>query len=475
MAGRDQHEPTPKERLAIPPESMPAQPAAERQRNFTEVELGLTPEQAMREAQRCLHCPTRPCVDGCPVRVAIPDFIGALAAGDLPEAARILQRDNALPAVCGRVCPQERQCQSRCVRLHRDGAVGIGYLERFVADWAYAHPDEVGRLERAPASGRRVAVVGAGPAGLTAAGELALRGHAVTLFEALHDTGGVLRYGIPAFRLPKSIIDIEVGRLARLGVTVECNVIIGRTLTLDQLREQFDAVFVGSGAGLPILLDIPGENLKGVYTANEYLTRVNLMGAGMDPSSPTPVAVGRRVAVVGAGNTAMDCVRTARRLGAEEALIVYRRTRAEMPARAVEIEHAAEEGIRFLELLQPVEIVGESDGWVRGLRCQRMRLGAPDRSGRPRPEPIPEALVDIVADVVINALGNRPNPLLARTAPQLERDETGRIATDADGMTSLPGVFSGGDSVRGGATVINAMGDGKRAAVAIDRWLRGED
>ena len=462
----------PQERMAIPPVAMPTRPAAERSSQFDEVETGLSRVQAIREAQRCLQCRHRPCVEGCPVRVAIPEFIGALAAGDLPTAARILQRDNALPAVCGRVCPQERQCQSRCVRLHKDGAVGIGYLERFVADWAHAHPAEVGELPRAAASGYSVAVIGAGPAGLTAAGELALRGHQVSLFEALHDTGGVLRYGIPEFRLPKTIIDIEVGRLKRLGVTVECNVIIGRTLTLEQLRQEFDAVFLGSGAGLPRLLEIPGENLKGVYTANEYLTRVNLMRAGRDPQSPTPVVVGRRVVVVGGGNTAMDCVRTARRLGAQEAMIVYRRSRAEMPARTAEIAHALEEGISLLELLQPVEIVGESDGWVRGLRCQKMVLGERDDSGRWRPLPVEGAIVDVVADVVINALGNRPNPLLTRTAPELTLLADGRIPTDANTMTNLPGVFSGGDIVRGGATVITAMGDGKQAAAGIDRWLR---
>jgi glutamate synthase (NADPH/NADH) small chain len=462
---------TPKERLAINRVKMPEQDAVRRSRNFTEVNLGLTLEQAMREAQRCLDCKGRNCVAGCPVQVSIPEFVTALAMGELPRAARILQGDNALPAVCGRVCPQEEQCEAKCVRGARGEAVAIGYLERFVADWALAHPDELAEEEAPASSGKRVAVVGCGPAGLTAAGELVRRGHAVTIFEALHDTGGVLRYGIPEFRLPKSIIDIEVGRLVELGVAIECNVIIGKTLTLAQLQEEFDAVFIGNGAGLPTMLGIPGENLKGVYAANEYLTRVNLMGAGQREDCPTPILKGNNVAVIGAGNTAMDCVRTARRLGAERAMIVYRRSEGEMPARLEEIHHAREEGVELVMLSAPLEILGDEKGWVSALRCQKMQLGEPDESGRRRPVPVEGETFELPADVVINALGTRANPLLTATAPELKLNRWGNIESDENGATSLTGVFAGGDIVRGGATVILAMGDGKRAAAAIHEYL----
>lgn len=463
---------TPKERLAINRQKMPEQDATARSRNFEEVNLGLTEEQAVREAQRCLQCKNRQCVAGCPVRVSIPEFIDRLAAGDLPAAARILQHDNALPAVCGRVCPQETQCEIKCVRGVKGEPVAIGYLERFVADWALAHPDEVREETLAPATGRKVAVVGAGPAGLTAAGELARMGHAVTIFEALHDTGGVLRYGIPEFRLPKRIIDIEVSRLAQFGVQIETNVIIGKTLTLRQLREQFDAVFIGNGAGLPMMLNIPGENLKGVYSANEYLTRVNLMGAGRDAEATTPILRPRHVAVIGGGNTAMDCVRTARRLGAERAMIVYRRSEQEMPARVEEIHHAKEEGIEFVLLTAPLAVVADDQGWARALRCQKMALGEPDDSGRRRPLPVAGSEFELPAEVVINALGTRANPLLTATEPELKLNKWGNIESDESGATSLAGVFAGGDIVRGGSTVILAMGDGKQAAAAIDRYLQ---
>ena len=333
-----------KERLAIQRVLMPEQDAEQRSRNFTEVNLGLSKEQAVQEAQRCLNCKNRICVQGCPVQVSIPEFITALADGDLLRSAQILQHDNALPAVCGRVCPQESQCEAKCVHGVKGQPVAIGYLERFVADWAMTHADQLDSAVLAAASGKKVAVVGGGPCGLTAAGELAKAGHAVTIFEALHDTGGVLRYGIPQFRLPKEIIDVEVARLQQMGVEIECNVIIGKTLTIDQLKEQFDAVFIGNGAGLPAMMNIPGENLIGVYAANEYLTRVNLMGAGQSEHCSTPILKGKRVAVVGAGNTAMDCVRTARRLGAERAMIVYRRKEEQMPARAEEVHHAKAEG-----------------------------------------------------------------------------------------------------------------------------------
>ncbi|MEJ2699154.1 MAG: NADPH-dependent glutamate synthase [Desulfuromonadales bacterium] len=463
---------TPRERMAIERVKMPEQDPTARSRNFEEVNLGLTEEQAIREANRCLQCKSRQCVAGCPVRVSIPEFIAKLAEGNLPEAARILQRDNALPAVCGRVCPQEEQCEAECLRGNKGTPVAIGYLERFVADWAMAHPEELVEGELPSPSGPSVAVVGCGPAGLTAAGELARMGHAVTIFEALHDTGGVLRYGIPEFRLPKRIIDIEVSRLVACGVKIETNVIIGKTLTLPQLREEFDAVFIGNGAGLPIMLGIPGENLKGVYSANEYLTRVNLMGAGRTAESTTPILKVPNVAVIGGGNTAMDCVRTARRLGAERAMIVYRRSEAEMPARVEEVHHAKEEGIEFVLLTAPLEVLGDEKGWVKALRCQRMELGEPDASGRRRPVPIPGSAFDLPAEVVINALGTRANPLLTATAPDLKLNKWGNIeATGEDGATSIPGVFAGGDIVRGGATVILAMGDGKRAAAAIDRYL----
>lgn len=465
---------TPKERLAIDRVKMPEQDATVRSRNFTEVNLGLGEAEAIGEAKRCLQCKNRQCVAGCPVRVSIPEFIDRLAAGDLPAAARILQHDNALPAVCGRVCPQETQCEAKCVRGVKGQPVAIGYLERFVADWALKHTDEV-REEPIPApTGKKVAVVGAGPAGLTAAGELARMGHDVTIFEALHDTGGVLRYGIPEFRLPKRIIDIEVGRLKQFGVKIETSVIIGRTLTLRQLREAFDAVFIGNGAGLPMMLNMPGENLKGVYSANEYLTRVNLMGAGQDPRASTPILRPRNVAVIGGGNTAMDCVRTARRLGAERAMIVYRRSEAEMPARVEEIHHAKEEGVEFVLLTAPLEVLGDEKRWVRALRCQRMELGEADASGRRKPVPVPGSEFDLPAAVVINALGTRANPLLTAAEPELKLNKWGNIESSEDGATSLAGVFAGGDIVRGGSTVILAMGDGKRAAAAIDEYLKSE-
>jgi glutamate synthase (NADPH/NADH) small chain len=460
-----------KERLAISRVHMAELDAVERSRTFAEVNRGLDRAEAVREARRCIQCKNRDCVAGCPVGVSIPEFIGALADENLPEAARILTRDNALPAVCGRVCPQESQCEARCVRGLKGEPVAIGYLERFVADWALAHAGELSGESLPAPTGKRVAVVGCGPAGLTAAGELARKGHAVTIFEALHDTGGVLRYGIPEFRLPKSIIDVEVARLLALGVTVECNVIIGKTLTLSQLQAEFDSVFVANGAGLPTMLNIPGENLKGVYSANEYLTRVNLMGAGRDPGSPTPIIRGRHVAVIGGGNTAMDCVRTARRLGAERAMIVYRRSEAEMPARVEEIKHAKEEGVEFVMLTAPLEIVANREGWSYALRCQRMELGAPDPSGRRTPVPVAGSEFDLPADVVVNAVGTRANPLLTASAPELVLNRWGNIAGDENGATSIPGVFAGGDIVRGGATVILAMGDGKQAAAAIHGYL----
>jgi len=451
---------------------MPELPGDERSRNFEEVNQGLSAEQALTEARRCLQCKNRACVGGCPVGVSIPEFIDALASDQLPQAAQILRGDNALPAVCGRVCPQESQCEALCVRRVKGKPVAIGYLERYVADWAMRHPDLLLPERHPDPTGKSVAVVGCGPAGLTAAGELARLGHSVTIFEALHDTGGVLRYGIPEFRLPKEIIDCEVAALTRMGVAIECNVIIGKTLTISELRKDFDAVFIANGAGLPTMLNIPGENLKGVYAANEFLTRVNLMEAGRREDGSTPIIKRSQVAVIGGGNTAMDCVRTARRLGAERAMIVYRRGEAEMPARLEEIKHAKEEGVEFVMLTAPIAIQGTEDGWVAALRCQQMELGPADDSGRRRPQPIAGSEFDLPAGVVINAVGTGANPLLTATAPDLALNKWGNILTSEQGETSIPGVFAGGDIVRGGATVILAMGDGKRAAASIDQYLK---
>ena len=461
-----------RERLAIQRVVMPELPADVRSRNFEEVNRGLSDEQALTEARRCLQCKNRPCVAGCPVGVSIPEFITALASGELPRSARILRHDNALPAVCGRVCPQETQCEARCVLGIKGKPVAIGYLERYVADWAMRYPNLLPPESVSPATGMSVVVVGSGPAGLTAAGELVRFGHAVTIFEALHVTGGVLRYGIPEFRLPKEIIDREVALLGEQGVVIECNVIIGKTLTIAELRTQFDAVFIANGAGLPIMLNIPGENLKGVYAANEFLTRVNLMEAGRRNDSSTPIIKRREVAVIGGGNTAIDCVRTARRLGAERAMIVYRRSEAEMPARVEEIQHAREEGIEFVMLTAPTAIVGTSGGWVSALRCQKMTLGAADSSGRRRPEALESSDFELPAGAVIDAIGTGANPLLTATAPDLSLTGPGYILINSEGETSIPGVFAGGDIVRGGATVILAMGDGKRAAATINDYLK---
>jgi len=462
---------TPKEKMAIARAKMAELNAEVRSRNFEEVNQGLTQEQAMLEAQRCIQCKNRKCVDGCPVRVSIPEFIAKVAEGDLPGAAQILRKDTALPAVCGRVCPQETQCEAQCIRGVKSQSVAIGYLERFVADWANSHKSEL-RKDALPAStGKTVAIVGCGPAGLTAAGELAQKGHAVTIFEALHDTGGVLRYGIPEFRLPKHIIDLEVATLEAMGVKIECNVIIGKTMTIKELQSEFDAVFIANGAGLPTMLNIPGENLKGVYSANEFLTRVNLMGAGQSEDSATPIVKGRSVAVIGGGNTAMDCVRTARRLGAERAAIIYRRSEAEMPARREEIHHAKEEGVEFILRTAPLEIVASEKGWVKGLKCQKMVLGEPDAKGRRKPMPVDGSEFELDSDVIINAVGTAANPLLTQTAPEIALNKWGNIVADEKAQTSVPGVFAGGDIVRGGATVILAMGDGKQAAASIHAYL----
>jgi len=459
-----------KERLAIPRQSMPEQDATDRSRNFQEVNFGFPEQIAMLEAQRCLQCKEARCMAGCPVMVDIPRFIRFVAEGNFSAAAQSLLGDNALPAVTGRVCPQETQCEIECVRGVKGAPVAIGHLERFVADWARLQGAPAAE-KSSPAGGRKVVVVGAGPAGLTAAGELVKSGHDVTIYEALHQPGGVLVYGIPEFRLPKKIVDQEVGRLQQAGVKIECNVVIGRTYTLPELRERFAAVFIANGAGLPVFMQVPGENLKGVYSANEYLTRVNLMAAYEFPNADTPVLLGKRVAVIGGGNVAMDSARTAKRLGAEESMIIYRRTLQEMPARAEEVHHAEQEGIRFEMLAAPVAVLGNPQRWVTGLKCVRMELGAPDASGRRSPTPIPNSEFTVACDVVVVAVGTRANPLLTATCPELKLTRRGNIAVDADGMTSLPGVFAGGDIVRGAATVILAMGDGKRAARAIQNYL----
>jgi glutamate synthase (NADPH) small chain len=468
LAGEDV-ELDPRQRMTLERVGMPEQDAEARSHTFDEVNLGLTERLAVLEAERCLQCKNPKCIDGCPVRVNIPRFIDLLRRGDMAGAADSLLGDNALPCVTGRVCPQETQCEGLCLRAKKGTSVGIGSLERYVADWAQTHPEALTRALPI-ARDRTVAIVGSGPAGLTAAGELAKKGYQVTVFEAFHAPGGVLIYGIPQFRLPNDIVEKEVDRLVDLGVKIETNAIIGKTFTLDELRTRFDAIFLAVGAGLPVFMDVPGENLKGVYSANEYLTRVNLMGA-WGPESDTPVLHGQRVVVVGGGNVAMDAVRTAKRLGAADAVVVYRRGHDELPARAEEVHHAEQEGIRFEFQVAPLEVVGDDQHWVTGLRCQRMALGEPDASGRRRPEPIPGSEFTIDCDMVVVAIGTRSNPLLRATAPDLTVNEWGYIVTDQNGMTSLPGVFAGGDIVRGSATVILAMGDGKRAAGAIDRYL----
>jgi glutamate synthase (NADPH) small chain len=460
-----------KQRLQINRQKMTEQEPLVRNANFDEVNLGLPEKAALLEAERCLLCKDPKCITGCPVGVNIPRFIELLSQGKLPDAAHCLLNDNALPAVTGRVCPQETQCEIECIRGHKGLPVAIGYLERYVGDWARGHGNQQ-TLQLAPPSGKKVAVVGSGPGGLTAAGELAKYGHDVTVYEALHKPGGVLVYGIPEFRLPKKIVQEEVGRLERAGVKIVCNTVIGRTYTLPELREQFDAIFIANGAGLPVFMNVPGENLKGVYSANEYLTRVNLMAAYQFPRADTPVLQGQRIATVGGGNVAMDSARTAKRLGAESSIIVYRRTRKEMPARAEEIHHAEEEGLQFEFLVAPVEVLGNEKKWVTGLKCVRMQLGEPDASGRARPIVIPGSEFVLPCDVVVVAVGTRANPLLTSTCPDLRLNKWGNIVVDDQGMTSLPGVFAGGDIVRGAATVILAMGDGKRAAKAMDEYLR---
>lgn len=456
---------------------MPKQDPRERIRNFNEVALGYPADVAVEEAKRCIGCPKRPCVAGCPVEVDIPSFVKLIAEGKFVEAARKIKEKNSLPAICGRVCPQETQCEERCTLGKKGKPVAIGALERFAADYERASSTQAAS-EPAPASGGagRVAVVGSGPAGLTCAADLAKMGYSVVLFESLHSTGGVLRYGIPEFRLPKAIVDEEVEYVKSLGVEIRVNTLVGKTVTVDELfRDGFDAIFLGTGAGLPHFLGIPGENLNGVYSANEFLTRSNLMKAYLFPEYDTPIWVGKRVAVVGAGNVAMDAARTALRLGAEKVTIVYRRSRAEMPARLEEIENAEEEGVEFMLLTNPVRVLGDERGWVRGMECIRMELGEPDESGRRRPVPVPGSEFVIDIDTMISAVGTDPNPLLVRSVPGLKLGRHGNVIVNEEtGETSVPGVFAGGDIVTGSATVIAAMGAGKIAARGIDEFIRAK-
>ena len=460
--------------MSLKKNEMPSQAAEVRNKNFLEVALGYTQEQALDEAKRCLNCKNKPCVSGCPVNIHIPDFIQKVAQGDFEGAYQVITQSSSLPAVCGRVCPQESQCEQKCVRGIKGEPVAIGRLERFVADWHNAHTCEA--PQRPAPNGHKVAVVGSGPAGLTCAGDLAKKGYEVTVFEALHTAGGVLVYGIPEFRLPKAIVQKEIDGLKALGVKVETNMVIGRVLSVDELLEQgFEAVFIGSGAGLPRFMNIHGENLKGVYSANEFLTRVNLMKAYL-PGSDTPIQHARRVAVVGGGNVAMDAARCAKRLGAEEVFIVYRRSEKELPARAEEVEHAKEEGIVFHLLNNPTKILGDEQGNVTGMECVRMELGEPDASGRRRPVGVPGSEFVLEVDSVIMAIGTSPNPLIKSTTQGLETQKWGGIVVEeATGLTSRERVYAGGDAVTGAATVILAMGAGKTAAQAIHKALSGEE
>jgi glutamate synthase (NADPH/NADH) small chain len=468
---------TPKERMAIKRHHMPEQDPNERNKNFEEVNLGYDAHLAMQEAERCLRCKKPVCIQGCPVAVKIPDFIAMVAEGRFKEAAAILKEDNALPAVCGRVCPQETQCEQVCVVAKKAEPVAIGYLERFVADWERMNIGiQVPEIKEK--TGKKVAIIGGGPSGLSCAGDLIRFGHDVTVFEALHEIGGVLIYGIPEFRLPKEIVKAEVEGLKAMGVKFETNFIVGMTRTIDELLQEYDAVFIGVGAGLPYFLNVPGEHLNGVYSSNEFLTRVNLMKAYDTEHADTPVfdMKGSVVAVFGGGNTAMDAVRTSLRLGAKKAMIIYRRTEAEMPARIEEIKHAKEEGVEFILLAAPFELIGDENGWLRAVKLQKMELGEPDASGRRRPVPIPGAIEEIPVDVVIVAIGNGSNPIISKTTPDLKVNKWGNILVDEATMkTNKKGVFAGGDIVTGGATVILAMGAGRTAAKAIDEYLKNPD
>ena len=454
--------------------SMPEQDPEVRNKNFEEVALGYTEEMAIEEAQRCLNCKHKPCVAGCPVNVQIPEFITLITEGKFEEAYDKILETNSLPAVCGRVCPQETQCEERCVRAIKGESVAIGRLERFAADWAINNAKR--DYEKVPSNGKKVAVIGSGPAGLACAGDLVKLGYEITIFEAFHLAGGVLVYGIPEFRLPKSLVQKEIDVLLEQGVKIQTNMVIGKVLTIDELFEEgFDAVFIGSGAGLPTFMNIPGENLNGVYSANEFLTRINLMKAYKE-GAETPIKHGNAIAVVGGGNVAMDAARCAKRLGAEKVYIIYRRSEAEMPARLEEIHHAKEEGIIFKVLTNPTRILGDDEGWVMGIECVEMELGEADASGRRRPiaKEGSEHVIDV--DTVIMSIGTSPNPLIRSTTPDLSTNKWGCIVADEEtGQTSKEGVFAGGDAVTGAATVILAMGAGKKAAAAIDEYIKNKE
>jgi glutamate synthase (NADPH/NADH) small chain len=467
MAEKEEKEKKPK----VPRQKMPEQEPKVRAKNFNEVPFGYTPELAQLESSRCLQCKKPKCIEGCPVEIDIPAFVKLISEGDFAGSARKLKERNTLPAVCGRVCPQEDQCEKVCIVGKKDQPVAVGRLERFAADWERTK-GEVFIPEKAPSTGKKVAVVGSGPAGLTLAGDLILKGHEVTIFEALHKTGGVLIYGIPEFRLPKDIVQSEVNYLERLGVKVEVNCVIGRVETVDELLKEYNAVFLGLGAGLPQFLNVPGENFCGIYSANEYLTRSNLMKAYLFPKYDTPIARGKNVAVFGAGNVAMDSARTALRLGADTVRIVYRRSREEMPARIEEVHHAEEEGVQFYLLTAPTRFFGDDNGWVTGFECLKMELGEPDESGRRRPVPIKGSEFKLECDMAVVAIGAGANPLLPTTTPGLELNKRGYIVADLEtGKTPKPGVWAGGDIVTGSATVILAMGAGRKAANSIHDYL----
>ena len=457
-----------------PRHDMPVQDAKVRVTNFNEVALGYSAETAIAEAQRCLHCAKPRCVEGCPVHVDIPDFIAALAEGDFAESAKRLKTHTSLPAICGRVCPQENQCEGKCVLGIKGESVAIGRLERFVADWDRAQEHEAVALPEK--NGKKVGVVGAGPAGLACAGDLAKMGYDVTVFEALHTPGGVLMYGIPEFRLPKDIVQHEINNIRDLGVKFEVDAIVGKLYDIEELRTEygFDAFFVGTGAGLPHFMNLEGENLNGIYSANEFLTRSNLMKAYQFPAADTPIKVGKRAAIIGGGNVAMDAARTALRLGAEESYIVYRRSKEEIPARAEELEHAIEEGVQLKLLSSPIKYIGDENDVVTGMVLQKYELGEPDESGRRRPVAIEGETEEMAIDTVIVAIGQGPNPILTNATEGLELNKRGNIVADEKGQTSLPYVFAGGDIVTGAATVIKAMGAGKDAAVAIDTYLKAQ-
>lgn len=457
-----------------PRHDMPVQDAKVRVTNFNEVALGYSAETAIAEAQRCLHCAKPRCVEGCPVHVDIPDFIAALAEGDFAESAKRLKTHTSLPAICGRVCPQENQCEGKCVLGIKGESVAIGRLERFVADWDRAQEHEAVALPEK--NGKKVGVVGAGPAGLACAGDLAKMGYDVTVFEALHTPGGVLMYGIPEFRLPKDIVQHEINNIRDLGVKFEVDAIVGKLYDIEELRTEygFDAFFVGTGAGLPHFMNLEGENLNGIYSANEFLTRSNLMKAYQFPAADTPIKVGKRAAIIGGGNVAMDAARTALRLGAEESYIVYRRSKEEIPARAEELEHAIEEGVQLKLLSSPIKYIGDENDVVTGMALQKYELGEPDESGRRRPVAIEGETEEMAIDTVIVAIGQGPNPILTNSTEGLELNKRGNIVADEKGQTSLPYVFAGGDIVTGAATVIKAMGAGKDAAVAIDAYLKAQ-